>query len=117
MHINFSFAPPDVCFLGTTICIRVSSVLSLHRCIYIFHDVIFNKKIFPFASLDSKTGAQYTAEFLLLAEPIPGNNTSSNTDESSSCFLLPVSVSDVQQQASELPPQASGELRPHNQLL
>jgi hypothetical protein len=79
--------------------------------IYISRDVIFDEKI-PFVSLGSKTGAQYTAEFLLLPEPIPGNNTSSNSDESSSCFPLPVSVSDVQQHASNLPPQASGHPSP-----
>jgi hypothetical protein len=66
--------------------------------IYSSHDVIFDEKAVPFASLGTNAGALYTSDTLLLPESFSGNNTSPDIDNSPTCFPLPVFGSCVQQQ-------------------
>jgi hypothetical protein len=66
--------------------------------LYFTESIVLDEKLFPFASLGSNAGAQYTSEVLLLPEPQTGNNTSTNTDDSPACFPLPMFSSCVQQQ-------------------
>jgi hypothetical protein len=40
--------------------------------IYISHDVIFDKSVFPFTSLNSNAGARYHSDVLLLPSPTAG---------------------------------------------
>jgi hypothetical protein len=59
--------------------------------IYISRDVIFDKNIFPFASLHSSAGAHYSAEVLLLpsgaSSDLHVHNNPANTNDSARVIL------------------------------
>jgi hypothetical protein len=61
-------------------------------------DVVFDEKLFPFATNQSIVGVQYTSDVLLLPESFSGNNSGTNIDVSPACTVSPVPGSYVQTQ-------------------
>jgi hypothetical protein len=57
--------------------------------IYISHDVIFDESVFPFASLNSHTGARYTSDVLLVPSFTPGDNIFTNEANDPTISILP----------------------------
>jgi hypothetical protein len=94
---NFSTGLFGVFFLAIVICTRVSSVFISPLADSISRDVVFDEKTFPFVALHSTVGASYSFDVLLLPDASIGNNL---TDESSTCFPLPVFGSCVQSQVA-----------------
>jgi hypothetical protein len=68
--------------------------------LYISRDVVFDEKTFPFVALHSTAGASYSFDVLLLPDASIGNNLTTDADESSTCFPLPVFGSCVQSQVA-----------------
>jgi hypothetical protein len=96
---NFSTGLFVVFFLAIVICTRVSSVF-ISPLANISRDVVFDEKTFPFVALHSTAGASYSFDVLLLPYASIGNNLTTDADESSTCFPLPVFGSCVQSQVA-----------------
>jgi hypothetical protein len=60
--------------------------------IYISRDVLFDKSVFPFASLHSPAGTRYHSDILLLPATAPGDDSFSNATNVHTLPVLPTAI-------------------------